>query len=484
MRLDGYVRVSQVRGRGGESFISPAQQRDRIRAWASAYGHEIVEVHEELDESGARRDRPLLERAIGRVEAGDVDGIVVARLDRWGRSLVDGIAQIDRVQRAGGAFVSVQDGFDLTTDTGRLVMQIMLALAEHELNRVRANWDDARRRAIRRGLHMATIVPFGYRRRDDRRLEPDPDTAPLVVGLFERRAAGESWASIGRWLGVSGATTAGWGRSTWSLRGMRDIIRSDVYLGVASHGEFRNENAHDAIVDRLLWQRAQRRGTIPVALSATPPLLAGVLRCAGCRYVMRAGRYRLASGEVAVHYRCRSSSGGGWVCEAPAAISSRSGVEKLVTGVFLDGIPDMEARAVRRSPRLAELEHERDDARGIFEEWRDDRRAQQLGVDDFMAGLEVRKGDLDAADDRLARARRDADAVELPVPAVELRGLWSDLEVAERRELLAAAFECAFVAAGSGPVAERVRVLWRGQRVDLPGRGRRDYRPRPFTFDE
>src|SRR4051812_26876295 len=86
--LDAYVRVSQVRGRGGDSFISPAVQRERIAAWAAAHGHRIAKVHEELDVSGATVDRPKLNAAMARVEAKETSGIVVFKLDRFGRTLV------------------------------------------------------------------------------------------------------------------------------------------------------------------------------------------------------------------------------------------------------------------------------------------------------------------------------------------------------------------------------------------------------------
>ena len=83
MIVDGYVRVSQVNDREGERFISPAVQRETIEAWARVHGALLGEVGVELDESGARRDRPLLEQAIARVEGGETGGIVVARLDRF-----------------------------------------------------------------------------------------------------------------------------------------------------------------------------------------------------------------------------------------------------------------------------------------------------------------------------------------------------------------------------------------------------------------
>ena len=63
MIVDGYVRVSQVKGRHGESFISPVLQREQIVGWAKLKGAVVASVFEELDESGARSDRPMLEHS-------------------------------------------------------------------------------------------------------------------------------------------------------------------------------------------------------------------------------------------------------------------------------------------------------------------------------------------------------------------------------------------------------------------------------------
>ena len=96
LRVDGYVRVSKVAGRRGERFISPAAQRALIERWAKARGARVLEVFEELDQSGRRADRRLLERALQRVESGLSQGIVVAKVTRVGRSLRSGIAAIER----------------------------------------------------------------------------------------------------------------------------------------------------------------------------------------------------------------------------------------------------------------------------------------------------------------------------------------------------------------------------------------------------
>ncbi|MEJ7892939.1 MAG: recombinase family protein [Solirubrobacteraceae bacterium] len=115
MLIDAYVRVSQVAGRSGASLISPTLQRERIERWAKLHGASISTVHEELDQSSARADRPMLMEALHRVEAGEIDGIVVAELDRFGRSLLHSLVAIDRIDQAGGTFVSVKDYLDLRT---------------------------------------------------------------------------------------------------------------------------------------------------------------------------------------------------------------------------------------------------------------------------------------------------------------------------------------------------------------------------------
>jgi len=494
VRLDGYVRVSQVRGRSGDSFISPAQQRDRIEAWCRALDHEVGEIFEELDASGAKLDRPGLEQAIARIENGSSEGLIVARLDRFGRGLVDSIAQVDRIQRAGGTFVSVADGFDLTTETGQLVMHIMLALAEHELRRIRSNWSDARARAVDRGIHPTPTAPFGYRHVNlvdgpgrDTRLEPDPVTAPLVRELFDRRAGGETWSALGGWLEGVGARTRQ-NRGVWSLRALRDIIRNPVYRGVARHGEFVNEHAHELIVDDAAWHAAQRSGRQTVPRSDTPALLGPVLRCAGCRYRMSSTTRRLADGRLVRDYHCRNSrQRGGYQCPAPARVPGPDGLEEWVVDRVLAELPELAARATAERPDLEPLEAEERRARRAYEQVRDDARAQAtLGLDEWLTVVASRRTEWDAARNGLAAAVAAGEPLRLPVPAEGLREAWDGLGVHVQRQVLGGAVQVVFVARAERgtPIANRTRIVWAGEpAVDTPRMGRRGYDPEPFGMD-
>jgi site-specific DNA recombinase len=324
MLVDGYVRVSQVGGRRGERFISATVQRERIEAWVTLHGAWLGEVFEELDESGGRRDRPLLLRAIRRVETGESRGIVVAKLDRFGRSLIDGLGAIERITAAGGTLVSVEDGFDLGTDTGRLVYRIMLSMAEWELDRVRANWLAARQKAVDRGVYPGR-PPTGYRRDRRGKLVGDPVLGPVVTRLFELRAEGMPVGTLADRLTQSGVATVR-GHRGWVLSTVRGILRNRIYLGELRYGGCFKPRAHAPLTDPATWARAQRPDERPKEHGhLAPVLLRGMVRCARCRRVMVSTRSQRGDRL----YRCRAQSSSGrcpipqWCRRRPPSPTSR-----------------------------------------------------------------------------------------------------------------------------------------------------------------
>ena len=151
---DGYIRVSRRAGREGESFISPEVQRKKIAAWAKLHEVEIVEWWEEIDQSGAKLERPMFQQALARCEAGETGGIVVARLDRFARSAVDALSSIRRLNDAGARLVSVEENFDGSTPMGRFAIGILILIAELELERIKSGWEAAVSQAVGRGIHI------------------------------------------------------------------------------------------------------------------------------------------------------------------------------------------------------------------------------------------------------------------------------------------------------------------------------------------
>lgn len=483
--LDAYVRVSQVRGREGERFISPAVQADRIAAWAQHTGVQVGEVLEELDVSGGKIERPLLDQALARIEAGVSGGLVVAYMDRFSRSLVDGVLVMDRVRKAGGRFVAIDIGFDTAATDGELNAQIMLAVAQDHLRRIRGNWDEARRRAVERGIHPCAVPPFGYQHGEDGRLVVDEAERPWVERIYTGRAGGARWAELRAALADAGVTTRR--GNSFSLRALRDIIRSDVYLGVARHGEFENRTAHEAIVDRGLWMRAQKRGHAPKPSPHAASGVVAVVRCAGCRYLMRSQRRELADGTLRIDLRCRASSEQMTSrCSAPAGTARGVELEEYLVAAFLDRMDEVRATVTEHAGRGPELERELQQAQSVLDALATDARAQEaMGMTSYLRALEVRRREVDRLAGELDAELRASGAGQLL--DADLRGIWQTLTVTERRRLLSSATDAVFVHRGGPdiPIDELVTILWAGEApdLDLPRGGRKDYVARPYDLD-
>lgn len=477
--ITGYVRVSQVRGRGGDSFISPTVQTDRIRQWAAAHGHALDDVLVELDESGARRDRPLLMEAMRRVEAGESGGIVVAKLDRFGRSLVDALALIERLEARKALFVSVADGFDLSTETGRLVLRIMLALAEFELDRIRGSFADARRSAVARGLHLSARPPAGYlhvRDAEERLSAPlvvDPIAGPGVTAVFTQRASGASWAACAAALKEAGVLTA-WGNEDWSYKSVRALIGNRVYLGEARHGEFVTPGAHPPLTDEITFVRANQRAARPAKkLNGAPTILQGLMRCGTCRYAMSSANIR-RDGQTYRRWICIPGSRTGG-CDQPAAITTAAPIERYVLDAVIERMRSVGAKAGggnEPDPEYAAATEALDGARRDLESYRDSPSIlDALGADRFAAGLRVRAERADAAERelvRLASAAIGTSDEKLFGLAETLPGL----DVEEQQEIVRSVVQSVFIRPGRSRhdalSPAWVRIAWRGETIQLP----------------
>jgi DNA invertase Pin-like site-specific DNA recombinase len=473
MNLIGYRRVSRVAGRDGDNFISPKVQTEKVEAFAKLHGHRVVDWLQDLDEPGSRADRPGFQAALTQVEAGVVDGIAVAKLDRFARSVADAAAAIRRIDEAGGQLVSVEDNFDSSTPMGRFAMHMLLALGELELARIRESWATAQEYAVDRGIHIASRAPTGYRRGKDGRLEPVKRDAAVVREVFRRRAAGASWRELAALL-MERRVVGPYDNPQWTTSAVSKLVANPVYTGEARSGKHHKANAHPAIVTTSEWQAAQGARSASVSRSGDGALLSGLLRCSGCRYVLKPDTMRARDGERLRLYRCRGEHAAGR-CPAPASVLGRI-IEPYVEQMFLDALgPDGPlARSTRSDHEVEQARMELEAAEAELEEWIA-LSVTALGREAYVAGLGTRQQRVDGARERLQTVLAEAASPLGDIPAgVDLAGLWPDLGIAERRRLLAAGLDAVVLFRGHEAIADRAVVLYRGEApADLPARGRR-----------
>jgi DNA invertase Pin-like site-specific DNA recombinase len=466
--LDGYIRVSRVGGRKGERFISPAVQREEIGRWISANGAAVGEMFEELDESGLRADRPLLMEAIERVERGVSDGIVVAKLNRFGRSLLDGLALIARIQKAGGTLVSVQQGFDLSTATGQLVTNILFAVAEWEVDQWRDHWDNARQKATERGIYICRRAPVGYLRTKRGHLEIDTIAGPVIGELFELRLAGPRVSELVDFLNASVVETES-GRP-FTKGSVYTVLRNPAYCGTAHSGSFTNPDAHEPIIDAASWQQCQR----PVRTPRKPveALVSGRIHCANCGAAMTAVRTR--GGRTRTHvYRCGATPA---ECDRPAHACTDELDPLVEEFVFRHSQVGRPAGGDSKTKRHeAAVAAAREDLVG----YRDNVALQRtLGPESFEAGLAKRASLLERKLLELARVKGAGEARQVDLARLECE--WPELSWDQRRRAVGRLIDLVIVERGGAPLIKRTWIYKKGSGPVVRGRRRRIEFKRPL----
>jgi len=124
----------------------------RIEREAARLGLHLNSVVEDLDQSGGREDRPGLSAIIERIEEGTVGGLMVTRLDRFSRDLVQALRLAARIEEAGGRLYVIEEAVDLRSPDGALMVQLPLAIATHQRRLANAYFDKSKADAVERGV--------------------------------------------------------------------------------------------------------------------------------------------------------------------------------------------------------------------------------------------------------------------------------------------------------------------------------------------
>jgi DNA invertase Pin-like site-specific DNA recombinase len=153
-------------------------QESRIRALAELHGRTISDVFTDNGVSGARKNRPALDRLLALVRQRKVHAVYGTALDRLSRKLAHLVELIDLFQRHGVALVSLREGVDTGTAVGRLISNVLGSVAEFERESIRARMREASGERLRRGLKHCVRVPYGYREVPGNRFMPHDSEQP------------------------------------------------------------------------------------------------------------------------------------------------------------------------------------------------------------------------------------------------------------------------------------------------------------------
>jgi DNA invertase Pin-like site-specific DNA recombinase len=283
LRCAVYTRKSSEEGLDME-FNSLDAQREACEAYiASQRGEGWVQVADRYDDggvSGGTLDRPALKRLLADIQAGKIDIVVVYKVDRLSRSLLDFHKLIEQFERRQTTFVSITQSFNTTDAMGRMHLNIMLTFAQYEREVIGERIRDKVAASRKKGIFMGGWAPLGYEVRD-RKLIIQPVDADRVRAIFRRFVQLKSATLLARELVAAGATNR-YGHLL-DKGVLYRLLNNRVYIGEAVHKGNSYPGEHEAIIDRKLWDQAHAilkespRKRAASTRAQTPAMLKGLL---------------------------------------------------------------------------------------------------------------------------------------------------------------------------------------------------------------
>lgn len=278
-----YTRKSSEEGLDME-FNSLDAQREACEAYIASQKPEGWVLHEgHYDDggiSGGTLERPALQRLIANIEAGRVDVVVVYKIDRLSRSLMDFAKLVDLFDRHDVTFVSVTQSFNTTTSMGRLTLNILLSFAQFEREVTGERIRDKIAASRKKGMWMGGNPPLGYDVRD-RKLVVNADEAATVRMIFERFLTVGSATVLSKNLAAEGVSSK---RGKPINKGyLYKLLKNQVYIGKAVHKGTAYPGEHEAIISQNLWNKVRTiikespRTRANHTRAQTPALLKGLI---------------------------------------------------------------------------------------------------------------------------------------------------------------------------------------------------------------
>jgi DNA invertase Pin-like site-specific DNA recombinase len=283
LRCAVYTRKSSEEGLEQE-FNSLHAQREACEAYVASQRAEgwllLSDRYDDGGFSGGTLERPALKRLVADIEAHRVDIVVVYKIDRLSRSLMDFARLVEVFDRKGVTFVSVTQSFNTTTSMGRLTLNVLLSFAQFEREVIGERIRDKFAASRKKGMWMGGHVPPGYAVKDRKLVINEPE-ATLVRSIFKRFAKLGSGTKLVQQLASENVRNR-YGKLI-DKGAVYKLLNNRVYIGEAVHKGTAYPGEHDAIIERALWDKVHSilkvspRKRAAATRAQTPALLKGLI---------------------------------------------------------------------------------------------------------------------------------------------------------------------------------------------------------------
>jgi site-specific DNA recombinase len=357
-----YTRKSNDEGLE-QSFNSLDAQRLAGESYIASQAHEGWEcLHSQYNDggySGGNMERPGLQRLFQDIKNGKIDCIVVYKIDRLTRSLLDFSKIIELLDEYKCSFVAVTQSFNTSNSMGRLMLNVLLSFAQYERELTSERIRDKFAASCKLGIWMGGTPPLGYDPAN-RELHINTEEAETIKLIYQQFLETESVTEATRFMNKEGYRSKSWTSQTgkvyhgksFNKNMIRYILQNPIYAGKIEHKGNIYQGKHQPIIDLDTWEKVQAifavpecRITKPTTRVSSTPLLKGLFFCGCCASSMTPSYTAKKNGTRYRYYICTNKLRG---IEEKCAVRSISAaeVEGLVTAQILQLIKSPEIVAM------------------------------------------------------------------------------------------------------------------------------------------
>lgn len=313
--------------------------------------------------TGGNIDRPALKRLLADIETGRIDCVVVYKVDRLSRSLLDFAKLMETFEKHKVSFVSVTQQINSANSMGRLMLNVLLSFAQFERELVSERTRDKIAAARRKGKWVGGMPLLGYTVVDSK-LVVDPDEAEQVRQIFQLYLEHEGLVPVAIELESRGWRNKSWTTHKGTERGGRlfdkttvwNLLTNPTYVGKLKYKDEIHDGEHEAIVDDELWQKVraklQKNGRTGGAAVRNQfgALLKGLLHCGCCNCAMLPSHSTKRGNKRYRYYVCSAAQKRGWhTCPTKSVPASE--IERFVVDQIkcIGRDPTLVAETVRQA---------------------------------------------------------------------------------------------------------------------------------------
>ncbi len=335
-----YARVSTAEQR--ENGHSIDEQQERMTKFCESMDWQIYDMYVDAGFSGAKTDRPALQRLTEDIKTHKVDKVLVYKLDRLSRSQKDTLTLIDDVMIANGCdFVSMTENFDTSSPFGKAMIGILAVFAQLEREQIKERMGMGKEARAKKGqFHGGGFAPIGY----------DFIDGNLVINEYEAMQIREAHKLYQSGMSASKISKEFYNRGyshkngKWYQKRVLDCLINDIYLGMIHYGGQTYQGTHVPIIDQetfdktmSIYETRKQREIYNHGKTA----LSGLIYCAQCGAKFSAYGRNDYKGHPYRYYACHSRRKTNWEMVKDVNCKNKIYTQQELDGIVFDAIKSL-----------------------------------------------------------------------------------------------------------------------------------------------